>query len=65
MSDKYLGMTVNERLYVSGKLTKFDNAVSNKNTKEVIKILKSVDLDIESIIPILEQFGLEKEGIDI
>ena len=61
----YSGMTVNERLYLSGKLDKFDNAVSQKNVKEVVKILKEVDLKIESIIPILESLGLEKDNVEL
>ena len=61
----YSGMTVNERLYLSGKLDKFDNAVSQKNVNEVVKILKEVDLKIESIIPILESLGLEKDNVEL
>ena len=61
----YFGMTVNERLYLSGKLDLFDQAVAQKNVKEVIKILKSIDLKIQSIIPILESFSLEKDDCDI
>lgn len=61
----YSGMTVNERLYLSGKLDKFDKAVAKKNVKEVIKILKSIDLKIELIILILESFGLEKDNFEI
>ena len=61
----YGGMTVNERLYESGKLNKFDKAVAQKNVKEVVKILKAVDLNKESIIPILESLGLEKDGVEI
>ena len=61
----YGGMTVNERLYVSGKMNKFDKAVAQKNVKEVIKILKAVDLKTESIIPILESLGLEKDNVEL
>jgi ABC-type sugar transport system ATPase subunit len=61
----YAGMTVNERLYVSGKMDKFDKAVSQKNVKEVVKILKSVDLQTESIIPILESLNLEKDNLEL
>lgn len=55
---KYLGMTVNERLFVSGKLNDYLKAVNNKNIDEAIKILKNVELDDESIIPILREEGL-------
>jgi uncharacterized protein YajQ (UPF0234 family) len=61
----YSGMTVNERLYLSGKLYKFDEAIAQKNAKEVVKILKEVDLKIESIIPILESLGLEKDNVEL
>ena len=61
----YGGMTVNERLYVSGKMNKFDKAVAQKNVKEVVKILKAVDLKTESIIPILESLGLEKDNVEL
>ena len=58
-------MTVNERLHLSGKLEKFDKAVVQKNVKEVVKILRSVDLKMESIIPILESFGFEIDDFEI
>ncbi|MGM8363820.1 hypothetical protein ACSV4D_18050 [Flavobacterium sp. ARAG 55.4] len=61
----YGGMTVNERLYESGKLDKFDKAVAQKNVKEVVKILKAVDLKTESIIPILESLGFEKDDAEL
>jgi hypothetical protein len=55
---KYSGMTVNERLYVSGLMEKFDNAVKGKDINEIVSILKSVDLTNESIDPVLKQLGL-------
>jgi reverse gyrase len=58
MDNKYAGMTVNERLYVSGLMDEFDKAVSEKNTTEVVRILRMVELGQESINPILEQLGL-------
>lgn len=58
MDNKYAGMTVNERLYVSGLMDDFDKAVGEKNTAEVIRILKKVELGDDSIKPILEQLGL-------
>ncbi len=58
MDNKYAGMTVNERLYVSGLMDEFDKAVSDKNTAEVVRILKTVNLGDDSIKPILEQLGL-------
>lgn len=64
MSDKYLGMTVNERIYVSGLLDKFDNAVSKKDVNKVILILKEVELTDESIDPILKSLKLSRDNIN-
>ena len=63
MNNKYPGMTVNERLYVSGLMNKFDKAVKEKDVDEVISILKDVELtDEASINPILEQLGLTQKN---
>ena len=56
---KYQGMTVNERLYLSGKLDDFDKAVAQKNTTEIIKILKAVELTESSIDEIIQYFKLK------
>lgn len=58
MSDKYGGMTVNERLYVSGLMDKFDNAVQKKDSKKAREILQKVELDEKNIKVILESLGL-------
>ncbi len=59
MDSKYSGMTVNERLYMSGLINKFDEAVEEKNIDKVISILNEVEVtDKASINPILEQLGL-------
>lgn len=58
MDNKYAGMTVNERLYVSGLLNEFEKAVSEKNTDEAVRILKKVELTDANIKPILEKLGL-------
>ena len=63
MSYKYAGLTVNERLYVSGLMEKFDKAVNEKNVDAIVSILKNVELTDLSIDPILKQLGL-KEDID-
>jgi hypothetical protein len=55
---KYGGMTVNERLYMSGKMADFDKAVSEKDTDKVKSILKAVELDELSINAILEALSL-------
>lgn len=56
---KYEGMTVNERLYVSGNLPKFEKAVKERNIEKVIEILMTVELKNTSIEPILRQVGLK------
>jgi hypothetical protein len=58
MDNKYAGMTVNERLYVSGLMGEFDEAVKKKNSEEVRAILEKVELTEASIKPILEKLEL-------
>ena len=63
MEKKYLGMTVNERLYVSGLLGNYDKAVSEKDVNTAIAILKSVELGDENIKAILKFDGLNSNEI--
>lgn len=58
MDNKYAGMTVNERLYVSGLMGEFDEAVKQKNSEKVRAILEKVELTEASIKPILERLEL-------
>lgn len=58
MEYKYSGMTVNERLYVSGLMDEFDKAVEERDIERVRDILSNVELTEESIRPILERLGL-------
>ena len=58
MENKYAGMTVNERLYVSGLMDEFDEAVEKKNADKVRAILEKVALTEDSIKPILETLEL-------
>jgi molecular chaperone GrpE (heat shock protein) len=58
MDNKYSGMTVNERLYVSGLMDEFDEAVEEKDAEKVRGILEKVELTEESIKPILEKLKL-------
>lgn len=58
MEKKYAGMTVNERLYVSGLMDEFDEVVEKKDTEKVRAILEKVELTEESIKPILEKLEL-------
>ena len=58
MDSKYAGMTVNERLYISGLLNEFDAAVQKKNLEQVRAILGKVELSESNIIEILKNKGL-------
>jgi hypothetical protein len=58
MEAKYDGMTVNERLYLSGLMDEFDKAVEARNVDAVRTILRKLELDEESIRPILEHLHL-------
>ena len=58
MDNKYAGMTVNERLYASGLMGEFDEAVKQKNSEKVRAILEKVELNEASIKPILERLEL-------
>lgn len=59
MNNKYSGMTVNERLFVSGLLKEFDEAIEKKAICKVISILRQVNLNDESIFSILKNLGIE------
>lgn len=60
MDNKYAGMTVNERLHVSGLLNEFEKAINMSDTETAIRILKEVELNEENIKPILEKWNLNK-----
>jgi hypothetical protein len=49
-----LGMTVNERLYLSGLLNDFEKAAKQKNKVELKSILEKVHLNSESIKAVIE-----------
>jgi len=48
-TQKYVGMTVNERLYEAGLNEDFEIAVRNCDIEKIRKILNEVDVDQESI----------------
>jgi len=62
MTRRYGGMTVNERLYVSGLMDNFDIAVKNQNVVEIKSILEKVELTESPIMPILKQLNLGGGG---
>lgn len=55
---RYKGMTVNERLYVSGYMYEYEKAVKEKDIRKIKQILKKVELNEKSIKPILANLGL-------
>ncbi len=63
MDFKYKGMTVNERLYISGLMDAFDKATKEEDIKKVIEILKEVEITEESaIVEILKELGLPERN---
>lgn len=51
-------MTLNERLYLSGKIYAFDLALEMKETSRIIQILREVEVLEESIPFILKELKL-------
>ena len=58
MPKKYNGMTVNERLYVSGLADKFDKAIQLKNVQQATVILQKIELSHESILEIFQSLKI-------
>ena len=59
MSEKYNGMTVNERLYLGGFMNQFDEFVRTKNVDGIKSILAKVEItDESSVRSIIEGLGL-------
>ncbi len=50
-----LGMTVNERLYLSGLINDFDEAVAQNDKSKLKSILEKIHLSQENIQIIIEQ----------
>lgn len=63
MDNRYKGMTVNERLYVSGLMDAFDEAVKKNDVKKATDILKEVEITEKSAIElILKELGMMTES---
>ena len=58
MKSKYLGMTVNERLYLSGLMTDFDFYLKQKDVEKIINVLRKIELEESSISEIRNSLGL-------
>lgn len=60
MDVQYKGMTVNERLFVSGQMDEFDRLVSAKDVDGIRALLEKVEITDEvSIRSIIEGLGLK------
>ena len=56
----YNGMTVNERLFLSGRMDEFDALVRAKDVNGLKALLKDVEItDDSNVRAIIEQLGLE------
>ena len=55
----YTGMTVNERLYVSGLIDEYYKAVEEKDADKVADILSKINIGDGNIRSILEKYGLQ------
>ena len=59
MAEKYNGMTVNERLYLSGLMDKFDEFVRTENVDGLKEILEKIEITDETAVrSIIEGVGL-------
>lgn len=58
MDKEYAGMTVNERLWVSGLMDEFDKALKKRDVGRIRSLLTEVELTEKNIKPILEKYGL-------
>ena len=56
----FAGMTINERLFVSGLIKEFDSAVKEKNRVRVVEILNRIDLNNQTILGILEEYNISE-----
>lgn len=50
MDIQFKGMTVNERLFVSGQMDDFDRLVKTKNIDGIIALLETVEVTDEAAI---------------
>jgi hypothetical protein len=58
-TQNFKGMTVNERLYLSGLMDAFDLARERRDKEQLIEILQRVEVDDPSIKQILEDAGVD------
>ena len=53
-------MTVNERLYASGLLNKFDKAIEENDLNTLKDIVREIELDESYIETLIEHFKLKR-----
>ncbi|MGE4170808.1 MAG: hypothetical protein AB7F28_08855 [Candidatus Margulisiibacteriota bacterium] len=62
MDYQYKGMSVNERLYVSGLWNEFDKVCKDKDSEKAIEILSKIEItDTLTIKAILESMGITEK----
>lgn len=59
LENRFSGMTVNERLYVSGLMSDFDSCLKKKDIKGIKSILRKVELDEKNILDIVIGLGID------
>lgn len=52
----YEGMTVNERLFVTGKLKQFDHAANRRDKAKMVEILCSVEIEMKQANDTVDRF---------
>ena len=56
----YSGMTVNERLVVSGLYKEFEQAIKNKDNNALINVLKKISLNDKDIDGYLKKYKMQE-----
>lgn len=55
------GMTVNERLFVVGLMSEFDEAIARRDRPAIIQILRKAHVDEPSITRVVQQVELAEK----
>ena len=56
----YMGMTVNERLFVSGLMDSYEKAIKCRDFAKAAEILEKVEIGEENINAIIEKAAMKK-----